>query len=166
MKDPTQSLLNPHVMESLQVSSSKLMEKSRERSSTLLRPNSPNVYNSVNSEKNALSVDETRQILTESRREGVDIEKIIKMPNGTENAIDVLTTFNILDVDKYRSARVDIDSALDGGNEDKIVNLKGIKGMITNNSRNRYAKANPKYSQKTKRHLRKRLDTKKQKAAV
>lgn len=45
--------------------------------------------------RRVMSMFDTRKMLTQSRKEGLSIDKLIKMPNGVDNAIDLLNNSKV-----------------------------------------------------------------------
>lgn len=89
-----------------------------------------------------LSIQDTRKVLCKSRKEGINVEKQLKSPNGVEHTIDLLNSnqkgreneffSQLINQHNFNSARNDMSVQLNPKTGNMVYSLKGIKGVASN----------------------------------
>ena len=80
------------------------------------------------------SISETRELITKSRKEGVNFEKLLQSTENAVETLQILNSFNINSASKFHTERNNINTPLDSQTGNKVTNLKGIKDFISSKS--------------------------------
>ena len=73
---------------------------------------------------------ETRELISKSRKVGIKLEKLFQSTTNLKDTLNMLNTYNLIETNKFHTARNNIDAPLDSQMGNKVLNLKGIKNII------------------------------------